>query len=99
MRTFCFVNFVYICAKTKISQAGCPQKFELLSAIVEKKALEISKGKLVYYHQKDFRQVFAIHDEFWFQFSIHRGSVADPNPDPLDPHVFGPSGSGSGSNS
>jgi hypothetical protein len=27
------------------------------------------------------------------------GSVADPDPDPKDPHVFGPPGSGSGSTS
>jgi hypothetical protein len=56
--------------------------------IVEKKAFEISKRETHYYHQKDFRTVFAIHDEFWFQFSSHRGSVADPKPDPLDPHMF-----------
>ncbi len=27
--------------------------------------------------------------------TLVRGSVADPNPDPPDPHVFGPPGSGS----
>ncbi len=32
---------------------------------------------------------------FFFAFSILQGSVADPNPDPPDPHVFGPPGSGS----
>jgi hypothetical protein len=29
--------------------------------------------------------------------SVSGNSVADPNPDPPDPHVFGPPGSGSGS--
>jgi hypothetical protein len=30
---------------------------------------------------------------------IPKSSVADPDPDPADPHVFGPPGSGSGSTS
>ncbi len=30
------------------------------------------------------------------EFSVPATSVPDPNPDPPDPHVFGPPGSGSG---
>jgi hypothetical protein len=42
-----------------------------------------------------FKKLKHFFKESWSGSSKAKTSVADPNPDPPDPHVFGPPGSGS----